>query len=384
MTTGNCLPAGPCRQPAQPRRWLPVDAHSIFRTMTAISKSETRETSRILIVDDHATNRLKLSMAVVHLGHEVEMAEDGLQALAVLRALPIDLVLLDILMPEMDGTTVLLHMQEDDILRDIPVIVISSVDEMESVVSCIERGAEDYLPKDFDPVLLEARVSASLEKKKLRDAVVSQLNFIQDIFGKYVPESVARTIVETGGLKPTRTEATILFTDIEGFTGIVESMSTELAFTMLNEYFPAIIEPINRYGGVINQFQGDAMLVTFNVPVPDTEHADNAVRAACEILRICRSQTFGGVRLNTRVGINTGEVIAGNIGSGDRINYTVYGDAVNVAARLEQLNKQHGTMGLVSDSTIALLKDDYHFSFMGAARIRGKRAAVQISELRID
>jgi len=340
--------------------------------------------SRILIVDDHATNRMKLSMAVFHLGHQVELAEDGVQALELLRSRPIDLVLLDILMPQMDGTTVLLHMQADVQLRDIPVIVVSAVDEMESVVACIERGAEDYLPKDFDPVLLEARVNACLEKKRLRDAVVNQLNFIQDIFGKYVPESVARTIVETGGLKPTRCEATILFTDIEGFTGIVENLSTEQAFAMLNEYFPAIIEPINRYGGVINQFQGDAMLVTFNVPVSDSEHADNAVKAASDILRICRHQKFAGLRLNTRIGINTGNIIAGNIGSGERINYTVYGDAVNVAARLEQLNKDHGTLGLVSGTTVEHLKDSYNFSSLGETEIRGKRLPVQIYQLIVD
>lgn len=349
----------------------------------AVEKTESpgNTNSRVLIVDDHATNRMKLSMAVFQLGHQVELAEDGLQALELLRSQDIDLVLLDILMPQMDGTTVLLHMQSDVELRDIPVIVISAVDEMESVVSCIERGAEDYLPKDFDPVLLEARVNACLEKKRLRDSVVSQLNFIQDIFGKYVPESIVKTIVETGGLKPTRTEATILFTDIEGFTGIVENISTEQAFTMLNEYFPAIIEPINHFGGVINQFQGDAMLVTFNVPVTDQNHADNAVQVAQEILRICRSQTFAGTRLRTRVGINTGEVIAGNIGSGARINYTVHGDAVNVAARLEQLNKEHGTLGLVSGTTVERLKGSYKFSSLGETQIRGKRSAVQINEL---
>jgi class 3 adenylate cyclase/CheY-like chemotaxis protein len=337
--------------------------------------------SRILIVDDHATNRMKLSMAIFHLGHEVELAEDGVQALEVLRSREIDLVLLDILMPQMDGTTVLLHMQSDMNLRDIPVIVISAVDEMDSVVACIERGAEDYLPKDFDPVLLEARVNACLEKKKLRDAVVSQLNFIQDIFGKYVPESVVKTIMETGGLKPSRTDATILFTDIEGFTTIVEKLSPEQAFTMLNEYFPAIIEPIHQFGGVINQFQGDAMLVTFNVPVTDPDHADNAVRVAREILKICHTKKFAGTQLRTRVGINTGEVVSGNIGSGARINYTVHGDAVNVAARLEQLNKQHGTLGLVSGSTLEQLKDSYNFRSLGETEIRGKKSAVQINEL---
>ncbi|MGI9317007.1 MAG: response regulator [bacterium] len=186
-------------------------------------------------MDDHATNRMKLSMAVFQLGHHVDLAEDGVQALELLRSQDIDLVLLDILMPQMDGTTVLLHMQSDVELRDIPVIVISAVDEMESVVAGIERGAEDYLPKDFDPVLLEARVNACLEKKRLRDTVDCQLNFIQDIFGKYVPESVVKSIMEAGGLKPARTIATILFIDIEGFATIVENLPPEEAFASYSE-----------------------------------------------------------------------------------------------------------------------------------------------------
>ncbi len=123
----------------------------------------------ILVVDDYKTNRLKLSLAVKKLGHTADVAEDGRQALAMLRAQPFDLVLLDILMPELDGYQVLEQMKTDSALRDIPVIVISAEQELDSVVKGIELGAEDYLPKSFDPVLLKARINACLEKKKLRD-----------------------------------------------------------------------------------------------------------------------------------------------------------------------------------------------------------------------
>lgn len=125
--------------------------------------------ARILVVDDHPTNRLKMSMAVKRLGHAVDVAEDGVRALAQLRAGHHDLVLLDLLMPELDGYEVLQAMKHDARLRTLPVIVISSVEEMGSVVRAIELGAEDYLPKNFDPVLLRARVEACLEKKRLRD-----------------------------------------------------------------------------------------------------------------------------------------------------------------------------------------------------------------------
>lgn len=137
------------------------------------------EPGHILIVDDHSTNRLKLSMGLKKQGHTVGAAENGLQALAMLREQPFDLVLLDIMMPEMDGYEVLTHLKADPMLRDIPVIVISALEEIESVVKGIELGAEDYLPKTFDPVLLRARIGACLEKKRFRDQEVEYLRQVE-------------------------------------------------------------------------------------------------------------------------------------------------------------------------------------------------------------
>lgn len=133
----------------------------------------------ILVVDDHATNRLKLSIGLKKQGHSVDMAENGRQALNRLRAQPFDLVLLDIMMPEMDGYQVIAEMKSDSRLRDIPVIVISALEEMESVVKGIELGAEDYLPKTFDPVLLKARIGACLEKKRFRDQEIKYLRQVE-------------------------------------------------------------------------------------------------------------------------------------------------------------------------------------------------------------
>jgi class 3 adenylate cyclase len=301
-----------------------------------------------------------------------------------LRSRPFELVLLDIMMPVMNGYEVLEIMKGERELRDIPVIVISAVEEMDSVVRCIEMGAEDHLPKNYDPVLLNARIGASVEKRRLRNEVVEQLDIISDIFGKYVPKSVARQIVANKGiLEPKQTIATIMFTDIEGFTSTAESISPKQLVQMLNEYFPAVIEPITRYGGVVNQFQGDAMLVTFNVPVEDTQHADNAVKAAIEIQAVMKNQIFAGVTLRTRIGISTGEVVAGNVGAGDRINYTVYGDAVNLAARLEQLNKDYDSYVLISGATVSLLTNSYPTELIGETSIRGKHEPVQLFKLAI-
>ncbi len=339
----------------------------------------------VLVVDDNRLNRLKLARGLEQQGYDVNTAENGREALEMLRSTSFELLLLDIMMPEMDGFQVLEEMKSDPGLRDIPVIVISALEEMDSVVKCIEMGAEDHMPKPFDPTLLNARIGASLEKKRLRDEVVEQLNFIRDIFGKYVPESVAKQIVAGKGvLEPTQATATILYTDIESFTSTAESIPPRQVVQMLNEYFPAVIEPITRHGGVVNQFQGDAMLVTFNIPIQDSQHADHAVNAALEIQKLLKGRTFAGIPLRTRIGINTGEVIAGNVGTGDRMNYTVHGDAVNLAARLEQLNKQHGTLVLISESTVALLNEEHPIEPLGEVEIRGKTQSVRIFSLRAD
>ncbi|MCK5363576.1 MAG: response regulator [Gammaproteobacteria bacterium] len=339
----------------------------------------------VLVVDDNRLNRLKLARGLENQGYAVNTAENGREALEMLRSTSFELLLLDIMMPEVDGFQVLQEMKSDPELRDIPVIVISALEEMDSVVKCIEMGAEDHMPKPFDPTLLNARIGASLEKKRLRDEVVEQLKFIRDIFGKYVPESVAKQIVAGKGvLEPTQTTATILYTDIESFTSTAESVPPKQVVQMLNEYFPAVIEPITRYGGVVNQFQGDAMLVTFNIPIQDSQHADHAVNAALEIQKLLKGRTFAGIPLRTRIGINTGEVIAGNVGTGDRINYTVHGDAVNLAARLEQLNKKHGTLVLISESTVALLNGEHSIEPLGEVEIRGKTQSVRIFSLRTD
>ncbi len=224
----------------------------------------------------------------------------------------------------------------------------------------------------------------AIEGVRLFREVNRQLDIIREVFGRYVPEDVAEAIVAgKGNLEPVQATATILYSDLETFTSIVEDMPPRQVVQMLNEYFPAVIEPINRHGGVVNQFQGDAMLVTFNVPVEDPRHADQAVTAACEIQDVVSRRAFAGVTLRTRIGINTGTVIAGNVGSGDRINYTVHGDAVNLAARLEQLNKDYGTLVLVSGSTVSLLTDTYPLDSIGEVAIRGKHEPVELFKLAI-
>ena len=202
---------------------------------------------------------------------------------------------------------------------------------------------------------------------------------IRDQFGRFVPEAVAAAILaEDGDLTPTTTEATVLFTDIEKFTTVAEGLQPEEVVGLLNEYFSAAVEILERHNGVITQFQGDAILATFNVPAPDPQHAANAVSAAIELQRLMAGRTFAGLRLGIRIGVNTGLLVAGNVGAAGRLNYTVHGDAVNLAARLEQVNKEHGTRIIVADSTVHEAPG-FPYRELGSVTVRGKENPVVIS-----
>ena len=212
---------------------------------------------------------------------------------------------------------------------------------------------------------------------------LEEQGFIRETFGKFVPKSIAATVLEDRGIvRPQLHEATILFTDIEGFTAICEKLSPEKVITMLNEYFAAVAEPIRDAGGVVTQFQGDAMLVSFNLPVKDPHHAASAVRAAQEIQRITQTRRFvGDIVLKTRVGINTGVVVGGTVGDGDHLGYTVHGDVVNLAARLEQLNKSYGSHILVAQRTAELAGAGFDFREVGKTTIRGHENPVLVYEV---
>lgn len=200
---------------------------------------------------------------------------------------------------------------------------------------------------------------------------------IRETFGKYVSESVATALIQQTGdssrIQAEARDATVLFTDIDGFTGIAERLPADTLVAAVNEYLELILEPIQRNGGVVNNFIGDGLLVSFNLPLANEDHANAAVAAAVEIDRLVTGRTFaGGVALGTRIGINTGLVIGGTIGAGDRLSYTLLGDPVNTAARLQELNKTHGTRILVSDATRQRCGDRFIFDSIGTVTVRGR------------
>ncbi len=241
---------------------------------------------------------------------------------------------------------------------------------------------------EFDKIISILMVTGVLAlalrraRKLLFDSVIEG-SAARDL-SRFVPEAVAQQVTrsEEGATtgKGEVNETTILFTDIEGFTAISETLAPEQLIAALNEYFTLISKPIDDCGGVISQFQGDAVLATFNVPKPDANHASNAVKAALGIQRALEGKLFGdGVSFNTRIGINSGPVVGGLVGSGDRVGYTVHGDNVNLTARLEQLNKDYGTRIIISEQTRALIEPgEYEFRALGDVSVRGRQQPVRI------
>jgi len=204
---------------------------------------------------------------------------------------------------------------------------------------------------------------------------------IRETFGRYVDESVAATILARHGEASGEIgEATILFTDIAGFTTIAEYLAPAELVAALNEYLETVLEPIRRNGGVVNTFIGDGLFASFNMPLACPDHACAAVQAAIDIQRAVGSRTFGdhGVALATRVGISTGPVIGGSVGAGQRLSYTLLGDTVNLAARLETLNKDHGTRILVSQSTRDACAERFAFTPLGAVAVRGRSEQIAV------
>ncbi len=338
-----------------------------------------KEPTNVLIVDDEPYNRDLLSQELEDIGHFTLTAADGQVALDILSVSEVDLVLLDIMMPRMNGLQVLEALREDGRLSGLPVIVVSAIEDIKSVARCLRLGAEDHLVKPIDPVLLRARVQGTLEKKRLRDAVARQLAVTRALFGRYVTPSVAEHILSGDGvLAPELREATVLCSDLVGFTSVAEHMEPAQVMDLLNAYFELVIGPVRVNGGVVNEFMGDGMLISFNLPQQDTRHAEKAVSTAFEIQEKLASGDVAGHHLSARIGIHSGPVISGNVTAGERLHYTILGDTVNVASRLEVANKDYGTSVLISDATARLLREDYDLERLGKIEISGKAEPILV------
>ena len=242
---------------------------------------------------------------------------------------------------------------------------------------------------EWDKVISIAVVTAVLTaviargQRLLKQAI--QSNTAAEDLSRFVPDVIAEQIkqqshepdlnqIETG-------ECSILFVDLENFTSISENMSPQQLVLTLNSYFAVAAEPIHKHGGVINQFQGDAILASFNLPKQNPDHAINAIKAGLEIIQTLKTIDFSGVKLGVRIGVNTGEVTGGLVGIPARLNYTIHGDDVNIASRLEQLNKEFDTRLLLSEKTKLMAGDEFDYKLITQHSLRGRSKPMKIYTL---
>jgi class 3 adenylate cyclase/ActR/RegA family two-component response regulator len=348
----------------------------------------------ILVVDDVETNRELLLRALRRRGFLVELAADGPGALALVDQRGFDLVLLDIMMPGMDGLEVLGRIRERHPISELPVIMVTAKDSSEDVVRALQQGANDYVTKPINLAVTVARIQTQLGLRRahrqisdLARQLEARNRFIQATFGRYLTDEVVESLLESpdgltlGG--ETRV-ATILMSDLRGFSALAERLSPERVISLLNHYLGAMTEIICAHGGTIDEFIGDAILVIFGAP---TRRDDDALRAvSCAVQMQLAMEAVNAVnlseglpRLEMGIGINTGEVVVGNIGSVRRAKYGVVGRHVNLASRIEAYTI--GEQILVSDSTLRAAGEQLQVEGSVEVFPKGSRQAMRLHSI---
>jgi adenylate cyclase len=334
--------------------------------------------SRILVVDDNASNRDLLSRRLQRQGHTVLQAEHGAAALALVEKEALDLVLLDLMMPGISGYDVLVSLKGDQRFRDIPVIMISALSELDSVVRCIEAGAEDYLAKPFDPTLLRARVGSSLEKKHLRDRereIVEALRLEKERSENLLLNILPKAIVTrlNGGetiIADQRSNVTIMFADLIAFTKLSARLSAGDLVGLLNDLFSQFDRLALELGVEKIKTVGDAYMVAGGLPEPRADHAHAVADMALAMIEtVERMNRELPTPLQMRIGIHSGEVVAGVIGT-HKFVYDIWGDAVNIASRMESHSLPNRIQ--VSAATHRYLRNSFRLERHGTVDIKGK------------
>jgi adenylate cyclase len=337
--------------------------HSMSQAANQISEQDA-EKSVILVVDDNEMNRDLLSRRLLKKGFDVHLAEDGFVALEWLAGNRCDLVLLDIMMPGMSGIEVLVKLRETRDGTELPIIMATAKDTREDIVGALQSGANDYVTKPIDFPIVLARVNAQLALKRANDKIRSLVEevarhnkFIRKVFGRYLTDEIAKTLLDSPeGLKlgGERREITMLMADIRGFSAIASGLDAEDVVTLVNNFLSRMTEVVIGYGGTIDEFIGDAILVLFGAPQVVDNHAEKAVACAIEMQLAMAdvnqlNRSCGLAEVATGIGIHTGEVIVGSIGSEARAKYGVVGHNVNYVSRVESFT--NGGQILVSERT---------------------------------
>jgi CheY-like chemotaxis protein/class 3 adenylate cyclase len=318
----------------------------MYRLTADLPSAVPSLTGSILIIEDNETNRDLISRWLRRDGHTVVEAANGRDGLALLRTRPFDVVLLDIIMPHMNGYQVLAEIKSDPCLRHLPVIMISAFSEIDSVVRCIEHGAEDYLTKPIKSVLLRARLNACLEKKRLLEEIEKERRRADELLHVILPAPIVNELKTSNQVKPCRHEnVAVLFCDIAGFTSYCDHTEPEQVFPHLQRLIEAWEESALRHRVEKIKTIGDAFMAAAGLLREDVA---NPVRACValgeEMIRLTRSLT----PWNIRIGIHAGPVVAGVIGRRQYL-FDLWGDTVNTAARMES----HGIVGSITLSGAA-------------------------------
>lgn len=311
------------------------------------------ETAIALVVDDSRVNRLVLVRQLATLGLECLEAANGSEALDLLHAHAgvVDLVLLDVIMPEMDGYATLAAIKADEALRHVPVIVVSGVEEQDSVVRCIELGATDYLTKPINPRILGARIGASLTEKRLHDLEAESHERQRELgatierqrseLARFLSPQIAQLISSPEGealLAGHRREITVAFCDLRGFTSFAEQADPEEMLSVLGEYHNMIGAAVTEHGGTLEHFAGDGVMIFFNDPIVQADHVERAVRMAVAMRErfapMAAAWAKRGYALGFGVGIATGYATMGRIGYDGRFDYAAIGNVTILASRL--------------------------------------------------
>jgi adenylate cyclase len=360
----------------------------------------------VLVVDDDTISRALLVRGLEVDGHHVAVADNGRQALELLHAGDYDVVLLDVLMPGLDGYETLARIVADEGLRHIPVIMISALEEVESVARCLELGAQDYLPKPFNPVLLRARINGCLMRKRLDDTVRAQAEELAEWnrtlnarveeqvaeiermtrLRSFLSPQVADAIVAAGDdsvLESHRREITAVFCDLRGFTRFSDVADPEDVMRVLHEYQAEIGKIIFAYGATVEHFEGDGMMLYLNDPIPIPDATLRAVRMAVAMrdraAELAAAWRRDGYELGLGVGVAVGHATLGRIGFEGRFGYGAVGTVVNMAARLG--NAAAGGQVLITQRVLAAVEDLVETEPIGELELKGFRGPQRVYSL---
>jgi adenylate cyclase len=334
--------------------------------------------SRILVVDDNPSNRDLLSRRLQRQGHTVLQAEDGARALALVEKEALDLVLLDLMMPGISGYDVLALLKRNPQFRDLPVIMISALSELDSIVRCIEMGADDYLAKPFDPTLLRARVGSSLEKKHMRDREREMVDALrvekersEQLILNILPKAIV-TRLNSGEtvIADQLSDVTILFSDLVGFTKLSSLLSAGDLVRLLNGLVSEFDRLAREFGVEKIKTVGDAYMLAGGLPEPRADHAHAVADMALAMIEtVKRANHDLPMPLQMRIGIHSGDVVAGVIGT-HKFVYDIWGDAVNVASRMESHSTPNHIQ--ISATTRLHIHEQFRVEPRGTVDIKGK------------